>query len=109
MKGDESMKKITLVLKNPRLVIYYLGSIGLLNWMPDKLYLRVMFKLKTGQSLNLNNPITFNEKLQWLKLYNRKDEYTTMVDKYAAKKQQLAEKDPEMQHISGSLIFLIFF
>ena len=37
------------------------------------------------KKLNLNNPKTFNEKLQWLKLYNRKPEYTTMVDKYAVK------------------------
>ena len=35
--------------------------------------------------LNLDNPQTFNEKLQWLKLYNRKPEYTMMVDKYAVK------------------------
>lgn len=38
-----------------------------------------------GRKLNLKNPQTFNEKLQWLKLYNRKPEYTTMVDKYAVK------------------------
>lgn len=35
--------------------------------------------------LHLNNPKTFSEKLQWLKLYNRKPEYTGMVDKYSAK------------------------
>lgn len=39
-----------------------------------------------GQELNLDNPQTFSEKLQWLKLYNRKPEYTQMVDKYEAKK-----------------------
>ena len=38
-----------------------------------------------GYPLNLTNPKTFNEKLQWLKLYDRKPEYTTMVDKYAVK------------------------
>lgn len=38
-----------------------------------------------GQPLNLKVPKTFNEKLQWLKLYNRKPEYTTMVDKFAVK------------------------
>lgn len=38
-----------------------------------------------GHKLNLDNPKTFTEKLQWLKLYNRKPEYTTMVDKYAVK------------------------
>lgn len=44
-----------------------------------------------GYSLNLKNPKTFNEKLQWLKINNRNPEYTTMVDKYAVKKY-IAEK-----------------
>ncbi len=39
-----------------------------------------------GRKLDLDNPQTLNEKLQWLKIYNRKPEYTTMVDKYAVKK-----------------------
>lgn len=51
----------------------------------DKLYLKMRYSLCTGKKLNLKNPQTFNEKLQWLKLYNRRPEYTTMVDKYAAK------------------------
>ncbi len=54
--------------------------------VPDKLYLRWLFRLEMGSKLNLNNPKTFSEKLQWLKLYNRKPEYTQMVDKYEAKK-----------------------
>ena len=44
------------------------------------------FKKSMGYPLNLKEPKTFNEKLQWLKLYNRNPEYTTMVDKYAVKK-----------------------
>lgn len=52
---------------------------------PDKLYLELMFRLKMKYPLNLKNPQTFNEKLQWLKLYDRKPEYTRMVDKYAVK------------------------
>ena len=39
-----------------------------------------------GYPLNIDNPQTFNEKLQWLKLYDRNPLYTTMVDKYEAKK-----------------------
>lgn len=53
---------------------------------PDKLFLEIKFRLMMGQKLDLNNPKTFNEKLQWLKLYNRRVEYTTLVDKYAVKK-----------------------
>ena len=52
---------------------------------PDKLYLELMFRLKMGYPLDLRNPQTFNEKLQWLKLYNRRPEYTQMVNKYAVK------------------------
>jgi len=60
--------------------------LGLLKKMPDKDYLKRMFHAKMGCDLDLSNPRTFNEKLQWLKLYDRKPIYTTMVDKYAVKK-----------------------
>ena len=55
---------------------------GKYNDMPDKEYLQRKFRAKLGTSLNLDCPQTFNEKLQWLKIYNRKPEYTVMVDKY---------------------------
>ena len=58
----------------------------ILKILPDKLYLELMFKRRLGYKLDLKNPKTFNEKLQWLKLYDRKPIYTTMVDKYEAKK-----------------------
>lgn len=57
----------------------------------DKLSLRLLFKIRMGRKLNLENPQTFNEKLQWLKLYDRKPIYTTMVDKYAVK-EYVAER-----------------
>ena len=50
-----------------------------------KLYLRLLFRLKMRRKLDLKNPKTFSEKLQWLKLYDHRPEYTTMVDKYAVK------------------------
>lgn len=49
------------------------------------LYLQICFYLEMGKKLDLKNPKTMNEKLQWLKLYNRKPEYTTMVDKILVK------------------------
>ena len=54
--------------------------------IPDKIYVKKIYKKHIGKNLNLKNPQTFNEKLQWLKLYDRKKEYTNMVDKYEAKK-----------------------
>lgn len=57
-----------------------------LNFLfPDKLYLSLLFRFKMGYWIDWKNPKTFSEKLQWLKLYNRRPEYTTMVDKYAVK------------------------
>lgn len=55
------------------------------KYLPDKLFLKLRYRCKMGQWPNLTVPKTFTEKLQWLKLYNRKPEYTTMVDKYAVK------------------------
>lgn len=55
------------------------------RWLPDAPYLKLLYRFKMGHRLNLKNPQTFTEKLQWLKLYNRKHEYTKMVDKYAVK------------------------
>lgn len=52
---------------------------------PDKLYLTLLFRLKMGYWMDWKHPKTYNEKLNWLKLYDRKPEYTTMVDKYAVK------------------------
>ena len=59
---------------------------GLLNWMPDKAYLKLRYRASLGKKLDLNNPRTFNEKMQWLKLYDHRPEYAKMVDKYEVKK-----------------------
>ena len=56
------------------------------KFLPDKSYLKLYYFVKFKKTLNLKNPQTYNEKLQWLKLYDRKDIYTTMVDKYEVKK-----------------------
>lgn len=52
---------------------------------PDKLFLKMKFRYHIGKKLNLKNPESFNEKLQWLKLYDRKPEYSIYVDKYAVR------------------------
>ncbi len=61
-------------------------SKGLYNSMPDDEYLKRIFKIVVGFDLNLDNPQTFNEKLQWLKIHDRQPIYTKMVDKYEAKR-----------------------
>ena len=73
------MKKIT------KKIILLLKSKGFFGFLPDRLYLKLFYRIKMGKKLNLDNPQTYNEKIQWLKLNDRKDIYTTMVDKYEAK------------------------
>ena len=62
-------------------LIHRLGSL-----IPDKIFLSLKYYKNFGRFPDWKSPKTFNEKLQWLKLYNRQPIYTTMVDKYEAKK-----------------------
>lgn len=54
-------------------------------WLPDRQYISLLFHLRMGRRLNLKTPQCYSDKLQWLKLYDRRPEYTEMVDKYAVK------------------------
>ena len=69
-----------------RRVFRALDRRGWIDWLSDEKYLKLMYYCIFNKKLNLENPQTFNEKLHWLKLNNRKDIYTTMVDKVDAKK-----------------------
>lgn len=64
-------------------------------WLPDAVYLRLRFRFEMQSFLHIKHPVTFNEKLQWLKLYNRRSQYRIMVDKYAVKQyvQDVIGKD----------------
>lgn len=76
--------KITKIFKNPNLILeYFLKRCN--GFIPEELYLKWLFRIKMGKKLNLKSPRTFNEKLQWLKLYDRKPEYTGLVDKAEVK------------------------
>lgn len=55
------------------------------GWIPDKIYLKIIFWLNLKTTLNLENPQTYQEKLQWLKLYYQYPELTILVDKYEVK------------------------
>ena len=63
--------------------------------LPDKIYIKKLYKKLMGKELNLKNPVTFNEKLNWIKLYDRRPEYTIMADKYRARdyiKEKIGEE-----------------
>lgn len=78
-------EKIKYVIDNPKyLLLHFLSKTAKIY--PDVWFLKTMFKLNLGYELDLKNPQTYNAKLQWLKLYDRKKEYSIMVDKVEAKK-----------------------
>ena len=81
-------KKFYLYIRNPKRFILNIMSKyngGIFKLLSDEKYLKLRYRLIMQSKLNLKNPKTFNEKMQWLKLYDRKPEYTKMVDKYEAK------------------------
>ena len=77
--------KIIKTIRNPAWFVIFLNNRGL-HIFDDERYLKILFRLSTGKKLNLDSPETFNEKLQWLKINNRRDIYTVMVDKFDAKR-----------------------
>ena len=70
--------------KHPQYLLLRLAERRLLP-MSDKAYLKMRYKEIFNRKLDLKDPKTFNEKMQWMKLYDRKDLYITLVDKYEAK------------------------
>lgn len=78
------MQRLLKIVANPRLLFFSLAHRGLLNWMGDERFLKIAFRIKMGKKLNFP-PITYNEKLQWLKLNDRLPLYTKMVDKIKVK------------------------
>lgn len=84
----EAMMKF---LSNKRYRTSFLARRGYYNFLGDEEYLRLLYWARMGKKLNLEQPRTYCEKLQWLKLHDRRPEYTMMVDKYAVRKL-VAEK-----------------
>ena len=58
---------------------------SLFSWLPDKLYLSLRYRFQMGSWIDWKRPTLYQEKLQWLKIYNRQDRFTQMVDKISAK------------------------
>lgn len=54
-----------------------------LGFLSDESYIRLIYRLRMGKKPDLDNPRTFTEKLQWLKLHDHNPEYTGMADKLA--------------------------
>ena len=78
--------KIIEYIKNPKKAVFYLGIHGYFKFLKDRDFISLMYYCRFGEKPDLNEPKTFNEKLQWLKLYYNGDEYKDLVDKYEVKK-----------------------
>ena len=87
-KGSVMSKfvKAVKLLGNPSKLVDRLNECAVPWLFSDRTALKAAFRHRIGKKLNFKAPVTFNEKLQWLKLYDRRPIYTTMVDKFAAKK-----------------------
>lgn len=85
------LDKIIRFLSDSDYRFLVLAGKGWEGHVPAELFLKQMYRIRMAQKLNLEQPSRYTEKLQWLKLYDHRPEYTTMVDKYAAK-QYVAEK-----------------
>ena len=79
------LKKTVEYLKKPYMILLSLDKKNIIR-LSDKKFLEYRYLETFNRKIDWNNPREFNEKLQWLKLYNRKDIYSKMVDKYEAKK-----------------------
>lgn len=70
-------------------------SKGIFNFLSDKTFFKLAFWARLNQKLDLDNPTSLNEKIQWLKLHDRKELYAKIVDKYAVRefiKEMLGEE-----------------
>lgn len=89
MRDILTIKEITSKLLNyiskPSRLYLLASSKSLTRFVPDRIHLQLSYRIIFGRRLDLDNPRTFSEKLQWLKLHNRNPLYTLMVDKYRAK------------------------
>lgn len=79
-------RKLHTFMHTERILTKKMEGTFIYRLLPDKLALTLLYYNRFGRKINWNNPKTFSEKLQWLKLYNRNPLYTKLVDKYEVKK-----------------------
>ncbi len=86
MGMNNTIRKIAKGIRNPRKVFYsFIGNLSKFK-NSDSIQIKRGWYGRMSYKLNLRSPKSYNEKLQWLKLHDRRPQYTTMVDKYAVKK-----------------------
>lgn len=84
--------KLKSIFKNYKLyLIYALGRVLKGDAEKDEKYLSILYKYKFSKKLNLENPQTYNEKLQWMKVHYYNPLYTKLADKFAVR-EYIADK-----------------
>ena len=74
-------------LKDPK--IYFISLLGRVlrgSIWADKIYLSILFRYRLKRKLDFKNPKTYNEKLQWMKIYDKNPLYSKLADKYEVRK-----------------------
>lgn len=86
MNNVNYLSKIKKLIIDDEYRFLVLNSRGVYRKIADDQFLEIAFKKRLGCDLNLIYPQTFNEKLQWLKIYDHNPLYTQLVDKYEVRK-----------------------
>lgn len=58
------------------------GLLKKMKFLPPPFYVKIYYEYYTGKKLDLKNPIEFNQKIQWIKVYYKRPILTQLVDKY---------------------------
>ncbi|MBR5597737.1 MAG: glycosyl transferase [Lachnospiraceae bacterium] len=74
------------VIKHPEKIIYGFERLGLLDWISEERYIKIVYRLAFGRKLHLNNPQAFTEKINWYKLFWREPLMKVCADKYEVRK-----------------------
>lgn len=84
-------ERIVKGIKQPKYILIYILQEYLAKHVSDRAYIKWIYRLRIGKKLHIDKPVTFNEKMSWLKLYDRNPLYPTLADKYKVK-SYVAEK-----------------
>ena len=79
------IRTILALLNDKEKRIDWMTQHGFFSYMSDEKFIKMKYKAKMGKKLNIDNPKTYNEKLQWIKLYDHNPLYTKLVDKFEVK------------------------
>ena len=79
------IKKFKRLFRHPGKAVSSLAARGVFNWMSDEPYLKMVYRARMKKQLNLNDPRTYSEKLQWLKLHYRHSKQVILADKVAVR------------------------